>query len=43
MGALTGLELFWVVLMAVANGVGVVGSDIIMVVLVKKEEVEAMV
>ena len=43
MGALTGLELFQVVLTVVANGVGVVGSDVIMVVLVKKEEVEAMV
>lgn len=43
MGALTGLELFQVVLTVVANGVGVVGSNIIMVVLVKKEEVEAMV
>lgn len=43
MGVLTGLELFQVVLTVVANGVGVVDSDIIMVMLVKKEEVDAIV
>lgn len=41
MGVLTGMELFQVVLTVVANGVGVVGGDIIMVVMVKKEEVDA--